>query len=276
MLRTRHCGGIFHFWPKTPGPLISRNFTRDWAAVFPRSSPGIEAPLGAHTSPRRSGVVKGGGCASFGAGGLAAGFGRRKGRLRGGSGRKTEGFGAKRRLRAGKPSGGSGVSGGGRRTAGGKTSGFGRKKAGSSGGRCVFSAAWRGKTAGFRGKRAGLRGGKAGKRRQKPLLRGGFGAKTGANGGFRGRRVTGLRQRTRRSRGRSRKARLRAIRKRRLRRCKCDKKVGKTSGTSPALTFRGGRVMNVSRRGAHPHGKPQGAKKKGASPREKPDLRYRA
>ena len=262
MLRTRHCGGIFHFWPKTPGPLISRNFTRDWAAVFPRSSPGIEAPLGAHTSPRRSGVVKGGGCASFGAGfgrcvgagGLAAGFGRRKGRLRGGSG----------------------VSGGGRRTAGGKTSGFGRKKAGSSGGRCVFSAAWRGKTAGFRGKRAGLRGGKAGKRRQKPLLRGGFGAKTGANGGFRGRRVTGLRRRTRRSRGRSRKARLRAIRKRRLRRCKCDKKVGKTSGTSPALTFRGGRVMNVSRRGAHPHGKPQGAKKKGASPREKPDLRYRA
>ena len=34
---------------QTPGPPISRKFTRAWAAVSSRRAPGFEAPLGAHS-----------------------------------------------------------------------------------------------------------------------------------------------------------------------------------------------------------------------------------
>lgn len=174
MLRTRHCGGIFHFWPKTPGPLISRNFTRDWAAVFPRSSPGIEAPLGAHTSPRRSGVVKGGGCASFGAGfgrcvgagGLAAGFGRRKGAA---SGRKRAENGGFR----GKTAASGGETFGRKRGFGWRTAHSGRQ-----------NQRLRAEKGGVFGRKVCFFGGLAGKKRRGFGVKGrGFGAERRENGG---------------------------------------------------------------------------------------------
>ncbi len=185
--------------PKTPGPLISRNFARSWAAVFPRNSPGIEAPLGAHTSPRRSGGAKGGGvCLLRGGFRAVCRGGRRGGGLRAAkraaSGRKRAGNGGLR----GKTVALDGETFGRKRGFGRQTAHSGRQNqrlraenGGSFGRKVWFSAAWRGKTAGFLGERTGLRGRKGGKTAAKALLRGGLGAKTAAVALFCGRRVTG-------------------------------------------------------------------------------------
>lgn len=46
---------------QAPGPLISRNFTREGAAVFSRLLPGIRDPLGGATAGAKKAVDSGGG-----------------------------------------------------------------------------------------------------------------------------------------------------------------------------------------------------------------------
>lgn len=189
---------------KTPGPPISRNFTREGAAVSCGSSPGIEAPLGPHTFARRS-EEAGRGCSPSGAGLRAAAHpqGGRLWRTR----RRQAAFGGDAggnlRARTGKRPGCRGkngrlcretahsgrVSGGIRGAAPGRNRETGRRQ-------CCVGGVWQG----FRGAKRGQRGGKGGisglkaeKRAGKALHTAGFGRKTGRSTAFYGRRVTGSR-----------------------------------------------------------------------------------
>lgn len=190
---------------KTPGPPISRNFTREGAAVSCGSSPGIEAPLGPHTFARRS-EEAGRGCSPSGAGLRAAAHpqgGRlwRTGRRSGGVWR---GRGGNPRAHNGEKPGYRGAKAGGlagkRRTVGAfRAASVARCRAetGKTGRRqgCIggFRRGFRGAQRGQRGGKGGISGLKAAKRAGKALHTAGFGRKTGRSTAFYGRRVTGSR-----------------------------------------------------------------------------------
>jgi len=172
--RQRQKRRFFVFWGKYPGPRISRNFTREGAAVAYPSCPGIGSPPGgAHFStakresrPRQSGCQPQG-CALAGAAGRPSGGGRRQ---RAGW-RHTAG---RFRRRAGQPSGVRAAHGGRKRARAGEKAAH----AGASGvpGVCA-GAGVPGKTGASRGSIRARAGQKNGRSR----------GKTGRSGGQKGR-----------------------------------------------------------------------------------------
>lgn len=160
---------FFCFWGKYPGPRISRNFTREGAAVAYPSCPGIGSPpRGAHfytakreSRPRQSGCpaprvcLGGGGGATFG--------------------RRTAG---RFRRRAGQPSGARAAHGGRKRARAGEKAAY----AGASGGPGgVRGRRGSGQNRGQPGLHPGARRAKNGRRRGK------MGRSGGQKGGYGGR-----------------------------------------------------------------------------------------